>query len=192
MLPSPNLIHYFLRPRKFSKNSTKRFLYEVFWQCETKKYLTENRDTPSLPLFIHKFFRYQNFCEKQKTSWTKYFGTMRNQFFHRKSWSSPLRHEIFRYPKVSKTQKGSPTKWIGSVRQNNFFGKWQYPLSLFALSFFDIRIFLKHRKVPLQNFSALWDKNFSTEKRDTLLQKVQILVEDLMFVKTLWKLNSKQ
>ena len=51
---------------------------------------------------------------------------------------------------------------------------------LLSLTFFDTRIFLKHRRVPLRNFSALWDKIFSTENRDTLLHKVEKSVVELI------------
>ena len=63
---------------------------------------------------------------------------------------------------------------------------------LLGIKFLDTRNFLKHRRAPVRNFSALWDKNFPTESRHTLQQKLQKLVLELMFVKTLWKLKSKQ
>ena len=121
--------------------------FSALWD---KKLLTKNRDTPPSPL-IHKLFRYQKLCETKKGSPTKFFGTVRQQIFYRKSWSSPHRHKVFRYPKFSETQTGSR-----------------------------------------RNFSALWDENVSTENRDTLLHRVQKSVVELMFVKTLWELISKQ
>ena len=66
------------------------------------------------------------------------------------------------------------------------------PPLLLSLTFFDTRNFLKQRRVPRRDFSALWDKNFSKDNRDTLLHKVQKSVVELMFVKILWKLISKQ
>ena len=183
------------------------------------------------PPLIHKIFRYQKFCEIQKGPPTKFFDTVRQQIFNRKSWFSPLRHKIIRYPKLSETPKSSSTKWFGTVKYNNFDGKSWYPPPLYSLNFFDsrnflkyrrvllqsfsalwdtklsmencdnpllgikffdTRIFLKHRRVPRRNFLALWDENFSTEDRDTLSHKVQKSMVELMFVKTLWKLNSKQ
>ena len=146
---------------------------------------------PPSPL-VHNFFRYQKFCETQKGSPTKFFGTVRQQIFYWKWWYSPLRYKIFRYPIFSETQKGSSTKWFGTVRQNNFDGKSWFPPPLLSLTFFDTRNFLKHRKVPRWIFSALWDKNFWTDNRGTLLHKVQKSVVELMFVKPLWKLISKQ
>ena len=75
---------------------------------------------------------------------------------------------IFRYQNFSETEKGSSSKCFDTVRQNNFDGKSWYPPPLLSPTFFDTRNFLKHRRVPLRSFSALWDKNFPTENRDTV------------------------
>ena len=96
----------------------------------------------------------------QKGSSTNLFDTVRHQIFHWKSWYSPLRNKNFPYPKLSETQKGSSTNWFGTVRQNNFYGKSWYPPPLLSLTFFDTRNFQKHRRVPLQKDSVLWDINF--------------------------------
>ena len=68
------------------------------------------------------------------------------------------------------------------MRQKFFDGKsWYSPFFIHKL--FRYRKFseTQHRRVPLRIFSALWDKNFSTENRDTLLHKVQKSVVELMF-----------
>ena len=104
----------------------------------------------------------------------------------------PLIYKFFRSQKFSETQKGSSTKWFGTARQNNFDGKSWFSPPLLSLTFFDTRNFLKHRRVPRWNFSALWDKKFSTDNRDTFLHKVQKSMLELMFVKILPKLISKQ
>ena len=67
-----------------------------------KKKFVENRDLHSLPLpqIIHEVFRYQNFSETEKCSPTKFFGTVRQQIFYRKSWHNPLRRNIFRHLKL--------------------------------------------------------------------------------------------
>ena len=46
------------------------------------------------------------------------------------------------------------------MRQNYFDGKEWYLPPLSVLTFFDTRNVLKNRRVPLRNFSVLWDKNF--------------------------------
>ena len=40
------------------------------------------------------------------------------------------------------------------------------PLPLLCMDVLDTKTFLKHRRVPLQCFSVLWDGKFPTEKRD--------------------------
>ena len=40
------------------------------------------------------------------------------------------------------------------------------PSPLLCINFFVTRIFPKHRRVPVQNFSLLWDKKLPTESRD--------------------------
>ena len=152
----------------------------------------------------------------QKGSLAKFFGTARRKknspkncdisllsiklFDTRNQWH-PKRfpYEFFRHcgtqnfrRKFCETQKVSPTKFFGTVRQNNFDRKSWYQPPLLSLTYFGTRNFLEHRRVPRRNFSALWDKKFSTENRDTFLHKVQKSVVELMLVKTLWKLISKQ
>ena len=98
----------------------------------------------------------------------------------------PLTHKFLRYAKISGTKKG----YIGSFSvlwDNNFCIENLY-IPLLGKKFLDTRNLLKHRRVPRRNVSPLWDKKFSTKSRDTLLHKVQKLVVELMFVRTLWKL----
>ena len=193
--PSPLSIKFFAT-RNFVKH--RRVPLRDFSALWDKTFSMEILDIP--PLLCINFFATENFlkhstegfCETEKSFPTQFFGTVRQQIFYWKSWYSPLRHKTFRYSILSETQKGSSAKWFGTVRQNNFDRKSWYPPPLFSLTFFDTRNFLKHSRVSLRSFLALWHKNFSTESRDTLLHKVQKSVVELMFLKTLWKLNSKQ
>ena len=141
-------------------------------RCETKQFLTENRDTPTLPRpppLIHKNFRYQNFCETQKDSPTKmFFGTVKQQSSNRKSWSSPDRHIFFRYPKIMKHWR-APLRNDSLLWEKTILTEKRDTRPLLSLTFFAAKNLLKHRRVPLRNFSALWDKNFSTENLDTPL-----------------------
>ena len=52
------------------------------------------------------------------------------------------------------------------MRQKKFDAKLRYSPPLLSLTFFDARIFLEHRRVPLRSFSVLWDNKFSIENRD--------------------------
>ena len=112
---------------------------------------------PAPPLSPN-LFRYQKCSEKQKGSSTKFFGTLRQQIFFRKSWYSPLRHKILRYVKLSETQKGSSTKWFGTETKL-FWRKILIPAPFLNPNIFRYQKFSETR-VPLRNFSVLWDKNF--------------------------------
>ena len=89
-----------------------------------------------------KPFRHQKFRETQECSPTNIFGAVRQQILVSRSWYSPRRPKMFRQQKFYETQKCSPTKFYPSF-------------------------FLKHRRLPLRNFSELWDNKFSTKNRDT-------------------------
>ena len=80
---------------------------------------------------------------------------------------------FFQYQKFSGKHKGSFTKPFVSVqwdkRQKISTKPWcpPPPPSLLCMKIFGKRIFLKHHSVLQWNISVQWDKNFSTENRDT-------------------------
>ena len=84
---------------------------------------------------------------------------------------SPLLSINFFAPKVfsNTAQKLSTTKFFGTVRQKVFDGICRYPLPPLIHKLFRYQKFseTQHRRVHLQNFSALWDNKFSTENLDT-------------------------
>ena len=90
--------------------------------------------------------------------------------------------KIFRFQKFSETHKGSSTKYFGTVRQNFLDGKsWYHPF--YAWKFFDTRNFLRYRRVPPRNILVLYDKNFSTENRDTSpLLGMSFLIPEQIFL----------
>ena len=143
------------------------FSFKINWRQWDQKKLHENRDAP---FFIHNSYIYQKFSEAQNGSPTEFFGTVRLKVFDRKSWNPPIMHKIFWYPKFSETLKGSRGKFFSPGRQK-LFGKTvmisrsvMFPLLCMEIS--DTRSFLKHKRVPLRIFSALWDKKISTESSD--------------------------
>ena len=159
--PPPHINKLF-RYRKFSETQHRMVPLRKFWALSEKNFRRKILILlpPSYPITFSLREIFWNTA--QKGSPTKFFGTARQKDFDRKLWYSRLRRKIFRYSKLSETQKGSSTKWFSTVRQNNFDRKSWYPPPLSSVSFFDTRNFLKHRKVLLRNFSALWDKkNFN-------------------------------
>ena len=157
-----------------------------------------NLDTSPSLLSIN-FFATRNFL-KHSIEGVLYemFRHCQTKNFRRKILILPLPlfiHKLIRYRKLSETQhKRVPLQSFLVERQKNSTENCDTPFlppPLLSINFSDTRNSVKHRKVP-RSFLALWDKNFSTENRDTLLHKVQNSVVELLFVKTLWKLISKQ
>ena len=74
----------------------------------------------------------------------------------------PYYPEIIQYQNISETQ-GPPTKFFGTLRQKRSTKSW-HP---YYTKKFDTRTFLKHRRVRPRCFSAIWDKKFATERRDS-------------------------
>ena len=70
-----------------------------------------------------------------------------------------IQKNTFRSQKVFEAQKCSPTKCVGTVSQKHRWGS-SFPPPFFSLTFFDIKSFLKHKRVPLKNVSLLWNKHF--------------------------------
>ena len=109
-----------------------------------------------------KFFRYQNVSELQgspyEVFWYCEIKTINKIVI-------PVLSKKFWNQNNSETQAGSPTMIFGDVRQKKIKKLW-YP---YYLKTFDTKTFLKHRRVRPRCFSAIWDKNTSTEKRDTPL-----------------------
>ena len=76
----------------------------------------------------------------------------------------------FSIPESSETLRGSPTKIFATVRQKIFDSKsWYSRTPRLIHKLFRYRKFseTQHRRIPLRNFSALWDKKVLTENRDT-------------------------
>ena len=112
----------------------------------------------------------------RRTLPTKFFGTLRQTTFDKKSWYSSPMHKIFQKRKLFETPKGSFTKIFGNVRQQISDGDSWYsiipqfappPFRLVLINLSDTRKFLEHRRNPLRKLSVLWDNEFSTENRYT-------------------------
>ena len=136
------------------------------------------------PPLIHKLFGYRKFSETQHRSvplrnfsalWDKKILT-ENRDAPSLLPSSLLIHKFFRSQKFCETQKGYPTKFFGTARQQIFYRKSWY--SPHRHKIFRYPKLMKHWRVPLPTFLALWDKKFSTENLDTLLSLLSLTFFD--------------
>ena len=118
---------------------------------------------PHSPL-IHKIFRYQKFCETQKGSSTKWFGTVRQKIFDGNLWYPLLCIEFFDTPNFLRQWRDAH-EIVRHCETKNFRRKNVIP-PFSSIKLFETRSFLKNSRIPLRNFSALWDIKTSTENRD--------------------------
>ena len=138
---------------------TEVFPHEFFWSCQTTKLrqivipLFSNFFSDTRAFLKHKGSHYETFL---------YSGTEKVSPENR---GTPLSYPKFlSFPWKFWNTEGSPTKTFGTLRLKTFDGKsWYSPIKHNS---FDTRNFLKNRKVPLQIFSALWEKKFPSQKRD--------------------------
>ena len=115
------------------------------------------------PPLIHKLFSLPEtfWNTAQKGSSTKFFGTVRQQFFYRKSWYCPLRNKIFRYRKFSETQHRR-------VPLRNFSVQWD---NKFSIENRDIALLEKNFSIP-EIFWNTAQKGFSTKFFGTVRQQI--------------------
>ena len=161
--PPPFLFINFFGIKKFGKHRI--VPYEVFRHWD-KKVLTENRDTPSL-FFNHKL-RYP-WLSNTRNGLLQNFLVLLDKQISTENCDLSLLSKNFSSPKNSDTLKDSSAKYFGKVEHINFDAKSWFLTPLLSVIVSDTETFLKHRRVPLQKFSALWDKKFSTKVRDITL-----------------------
>ena len=115
----------------------------------------------------HKIFRYQKLVTHWRFSITKFFGAVRQTFFDGKSWYPPplLCIKVFDTPNF--LNYGSDAHEIFRHCEIKNFGRKNVIAPFSCIKLFETRIFLKNSRIPLRNFSSLWDIKFSTENRDT-------------------------
>ena len=131
--------------------------FSALWD---QNFPTGKRDTP---VFIHKIFWNRNFSQKQWDSRTKVFGTVR-QKFRRKNVIPLIRINFFDTPKLRKHWRLAHDFFrhceTKIIRRRNVI-----PPSM--QKGFRYPHFSETLKGCPRKFSALWDKNFLTEKCDT-------------------------
>ena len=153
----------FLKPKIFSK--TVGFPYESFRHCETWKFRLK---IVICPLLSINFFDTRNFPKNRRVPLQSFSFRSCETKSSDKTVMPPL-IQTFSLPEINATVKDSPTVIFGTVRQKRqkiFDGKsWYSPPPLSKL--FRYPKLVKHLRVPLRNFLALWDKKFSTGNFDT-------------------------
>ena len=144
---------------------------QTFWNIEgmpTKFFSTvrQNFFDGNLwyPFLCIKFFDTPNFLKHWRDA-HKIFRHCETKTFLRKIVIPSIMHKIFPIPQTFWNIEGMPTKFFSTVRQNFFDGNLWYPL--LCTKFFRYPKLSETLKGCPRNFSALWDKNFSTETCDT-------------------------
>ena len=166
--PSPSFIHKLFRYQKFSeirKVSLRTLL--LLWG---KTNATKNRDTPSL---ISNTSRYQKISEKEKSSYTKFFGPVRQKsisqqvvIIHPSTLPTPSNLKILSIPNFLQNQQRFAHEFIWYCEMKQFWRKFVTP-SLLSLTISDIRFLLKHRRFSLRISSLPWDNKVWRENLDT-------------------------
>ena len=154
---NPKLMtHWWVPLRSFSALSDKKF-----WQ----------KIVIFPPPLILIFFRDQKFSEAQiKKVSLRNFSALWDKIFDTKSWHNSLKPKIFRNPKLM-THWWVPLRSFSALSDKKF---WQkiviFPPPLLSLSFFETRIFQKHRseRFLYESFRHCETK-FLTQNRDITL-----------------------
>ena len=118
----------------------------------------------------HEIFPYPKLVTL-KGSPSKFFGTVRQKILTENRGTPHLIHKFFRYQKFCETKKDWSTKFFGTVRQKIFDGNSWYS-ALLIHKHFRSRNFSETQlwRIPLRNFSALWDKSFDRKWWHNLLE----------------------
>ena len=96
---------------------------------------------------------------------TKFFDTVRPKRFDGKTWYPLVCIEFFNIPIFLKPWNDAHE--IFRHCETKIFRSKNVIRAFSSIKLFATRNFLKNGKIPLRNFSALWDKNFSTENCET-------------------------
>ena len=185
----PLLSIIFIRYQFFLIHRSERFLYEIFQHWDKKNFDTKSWDKS----LKHKIFRYPKLVTHWRfplpnfsALWDRHFSTENRDT---PSSPPPSYPKVFSIPESFWNKEGFPYEVFSVLWDNNFFYRksWYSPL---MHKVFRYPKFSETHTVCSTKFFVLWDENFSTENRDTLLHKVHKSVVELMFVRTLWKLIS--
>ena len=155
------LIHIFYSiPENYRQ--TEGLLHKAFSFGPVRQKFLQNRDAPpSLCMQIYNESVFWN----TKNSLMKHFGTVR-QKLRRKIVIFPPLLSNFSIAENNETVKDSPYDKFRHCETKIFRSK-NVIRAFSSIKFFETRNFLKTSKIPLLNFSAMWEKNFSTKNCGT-------------------------
>ena len=118
---------------------------------------------------MNENFWYQTFFEAQKGFLTKFFGNLRQKIFVKTVMLPPMTRRNLSIPEVFWNTEGFHHIFFRQSEIKNFHQISDAPPPFLSMKFFDTRRFLKHRRVALRIFFFLWEKEYSTQIRDTPL-----------------------
>ena len=137
-----------------------RDAHEIFRHCETKKF----RRKLVIPPIMHKIFRYPKFSETSKGCPRIFSALWDKKIFDGKTWYPLVCINFFDTLNFLK-HLGHAHEIFWHCETKNFRRKNVIPPSMHKIFWYPN--FSETSKGCPRIFSALWDKKFSTEKRDT-------------------------
>ena len=142
-----------------------RDAHEIFRHCETKTFRWKNVIPPFSSI---KLFETKNFLKNSRILLRKFSALWDIKISTENRDKPPLFHKFFSIPENFRKTEGFLYKAFrfGPVRRKISTKPW-CPAPLLCMKIFDKRIFRKHQSVFQWNILVQWDKNFSTENRDT-------------------------
>ena len=163
-VPPPLLSINFFATGRFLKHSTEGFTYQIYRHCETKNFRRKNVIPPSM----HKIFRYPKFSETFKVC-SRNFSALWDKKISIENLESPpplLSINFFATGRFLKhSTEGFTYQIYRHCETKNFRRKNVIPPSMHK--YFRYPKISETFKGCPRIFLALWDKKFSTEKRDT-------------------------
>ena len=155
----PLLSKKFFDTPNFLKNW--RDAHQIFRHCEPKTFRRENVIPPFSSI---KFLKPKILSETLGFS-NESFGHCETKKIRRKNVISLLCIKFFDTPNFLKHWRVAPE--IFRHCETKIIRRRNVMLPFSSMKLFQTNFFLKNSRILWRKFSAVWDQNFSTEKRDT-------------------------
>ena len=114
------------------------------------------------PLFLLslKIFDARSFLQHSRDHLQSFSGNVRQKISSGNYWYPLSMQKMLWYQIFSETRKGLPYEIFRYCETKILIKKSDTSTLLLSIKISDTRNFLKQRRVPLRNFSVLWDKDF--------------------------------